>query len=165
MIGNLQETGTFRLIFHLYKSASAEYEIKALNALREHFSKYPIEFALVHLGYGHNFRIYNEDGAAEVPKGTFIQLSKYTALLHFIPQSDLPLKIDLDKRSSFTSLFYLAKQVYWFSHLSHRSYIPSKRTVTIMYPSLMAQMTEKLKKVDSWDYDRLKAVSEKLWFI
>jgi hypothetical protein len=85
--------------------------------------------------------------------------------LHFVPKSDLPLKIDLDKRSDFTSLFYIAKQVYWFSHLSHRSYMPSKRTVTIMYPSLMARMTEELKKVEGWDFDRLKAVSDKLWFI
>ena len=43
--------------------------------------------------------------------------------------------------------------------------MPSKRTVTIMYPSLMAKMTEELKKVDGWDYERLKAVSDKLWFI
>jgi hypothetical protein len=34
-----------------------------------------------------------------------------------------------------------------------------------MYPSLMARMTEELKKVEGWDYERLKAVREKLWFI
>jgi hypothetical protein len=34
-----------------------------------------------------------------------------------------------------------------------------------MYPSLMANITEKLKEVDGWDYERLRAVSEKLWFI
>lgn len=165
LVSELKSKGTFRLIFHLYKSASEEYEIKAINNLQERFSEYDIEFALVHLGYGHNFRLYYNDGKNEVKQGIYVQLNKHSALLNFVKESDLPLKIDLDKRSTFTSLFYLAKQVYWFSHLSHRSYMPAKRTVTIMYPSLMAKMTEELKKVDGWDYERLKALSEKLWFI
>jgi hypothetical protein len=161
----MSKAGTFRLIFHLFKSASEEFEIKAINGLKDRLGNYNFEFALVHLGYGHNFRLYYNDGKNDIAQGTYIQLTKYSALLHFVKHSDLPLKIDLDKRSTFTSLFYIAKQVYWFSHLSHRSYIPSKRTVTIMYPSLMAKITEELKKVDNWDYDRLKAVSDKLWFI
>jgi len=165
LVDEMSKSGTFRLIFHLFKSASEEYEIKAINGLKERFSNYKFEFALVHLAYGHNFRLYYNDGKNDINQGTYIQLSKHSALLHFVSKSDLPLKIDLDKRSTFTSLFYIAKQVYWFSHLSHRSYIPSKRTVTIMYPSLMAKMTEELKKVEGWDYERLKAVSEKLWFI
>ncbi|TPG44147.1 argonaute/piwi family protein [Flavobacterium pectinovorum] len=165
LVEEMSKSGTFRLIFHLFKSASEEYEIKAINKLKERFTNFNFEFALVHLAYGHNFRLYNNDGNSDIRQGTYVQLSKHSALLHFVGKSDLPLKIDLDKRSTFTSLFYLAKQVYWFSHLSHRSYMPSKRTVTIMYPSLMAKMTEELKKVEGWDYERLKAVSEKLWFI
>ena len=165
LVEEMSKSGTFRLIFHLFKSASEEYEIKAINGLKERLANYNFEFALVHLAYGHNFRLYYNDGKYDINQGTYIQLSKHSALLHFVSKSDLPLKIDLDKRSTFTSLFYIAKQVYWFSHLSHRSYMPSKRTVTIMYPSLMARMTEELKKVEGWDYERLKAVSEKLWFI
>lgn len=165
LVREMSKTGTFRLIFHLFKSASEEYEIKAINGLKERLADYNFEFALIHLAYGHNFRLYYNDGKSDINQGTYIQLSKHSALLHFVSKSDLPLKIDLDKRSTFTSLFYIAKQVYWFSHLSHRSYMPSKRTVTIMYPSLMARMTEELKKVEGWDYERLRAVSEKLWFI
>lgn len=165
LVEEMSKSGTFRLIFHLFKSASEEYEIKAINGLKERLANCNFEFALVHLAYGHNFRLYYNDGKSDINQGTYIQLSKHSALLHFVSKSDLPLKIDLDKRSTFTSLFYIAKQVYWFSHLSHRSYMPSKRTVTIMYPSLMAKMTEELKKVEGWDYERLKAVSDKLWFI
>ena len=165
LVEEMKNSGTFRLIFHLFKSASEEYEIRAINKLKERLSNYNFEFALVHLAYGHNFRLYYNDGRNDIIPGSYIQLSKYSAILHFVKSSDLPLKIDIDKRSTFTSMFYIAKQVYWFSHLSHRSYIPSKRTVTIMYPSLMAKMTEELKKVDNWDYDRLKFVEDKLWFI
>jgi len=164
-IEEFNKSNKFRLIFHLFKLASKKYEIKAINNLKDKFSNFNFEFALVHLGYGHNFRLYYNDGKSNVRKGTYVQISNNTALLHFIEESDLPLKIELDKRSNFKSLYYLAKQVYWFSHLSHRSYRPSKKTVTIMYPSLMAKVTEELKKVDGWDFDRLKFVSEKLWFI
>jgi len=165
LVEEMKNSGTFRLIFHLFKSASEKYEIKAINNLQERLSDYNFEFALVHLAYGHNFRLYYNDGRNDIMTGSYIQLSKHSAILHFVKNSDLPLKIDIDKRSTFTSMFYIAKQVYWFSHLSHRSYMPSKRTVTIMYPSLMAKMTEELKKVDNWDYDRLKFVEDKLWFI
>lgn len=165
LVEEMSGSGTFRLIFHLFKSASEKYEIKAINNLKERLSNYNFEFALVHLAYGHNFRLYYNDGKNDIVQGSYIQLSKHSAILHFVKNSDLPLKIDVDKRSTFTSMFYLAKQIYWFSHLSHRSYMPSKRTVTIMYPSIMAKMTEELKKVDNWDYDRLKHVEDKLWFI
>lgn len=165
IVDKIDKNRTFRLIFHLYKSASEKYEIRAIEKLKERLSDYNFEFALVHLAYGHNFRLYYNDGNNDVAQGTYIQLSKHSALLHFVKNSDLPLKIDIDKRSTFTSMFYIAKQIYWFSHLSHRSYMPSKKTVTIMYPSLMAKMTEELKKVDNWDYDRLKFVEDKLWFI
>jgi hypothetical protein len=165
LVEEMKNSGTFRLIFHLFKSASEKYEIKAINNLQNRLSDYNFEFALVHLAYGHNFRLYYNDGRNDIMQGSYIQLSKHSAILHFVKNSDLPLKIDIDKRSTFTSMFYIAKQVYWFSHLSHRSYMPSKRTVTIMYPSLMAKMTEELKKVDNWDYDRLKFVEDKLWFI
>lgn len=164
-IEEMKEGQTFRLIFHLFKSASQKYEIEAINNLQNRLSDFNFEFALVHLGYGHNFRLYYNEGQNDISQGSYIQLSSNTALLHFVKNSDLPLKIELDKRSTFNSLFYIAKQVYWFSHLSHRSYMPAKKTVTIMYPSIMAKITEELKKVEGWDYERLDAVSDKLWFI
>lgn len=167
VITNHIDTGeNFRLIFHLFKSAGKDNEIRAVENVTKRLNNFKFDFALVHLGYGHNFRLYNNDGKYDVAKGTFVKLDYRIALVHFVPKSCLPLKIELDKRSlGFTDLFYLAKQVYWFSNLSHRSYNPSKRTVTIMYPSLMAAMTEKLSEVPNWNYDRLKFVSDKLWFI
>ena len=156
----------FRIIFHLFKSAGKDNELKAIENVMKRLSQYKFDFALLHLGYGHNFRLYHNDGKGKIYRGSYVKLTKYTALLHFVSDSDLPLKIELDKRSQgFTDLYYLSKQVYWFSSLSHRSYSPSKKTVTIMYPSLMASITEKLRKVPNWNIDRLKYVSDKLWFI
>lgn len=156
----------FRLIFHLYKNASQEYEINAIENLIKRLANFDFDFVLLHVGYGHNFRIYKNAGEETIDKGTFIKIDSNTALLHFVPDSIVPLKIELDKRSKgFNDLYSLSRQIFWFSSLSHRSYNLSKRTVTIMYPSLMAAMTEKMSKVPNWDYERLKRVSDKLWFI
>lgn len=155
----------FRLIFHLFKSAGEKYEIQAVTNVVEQFTQYKFQYALVHLGYGHNFRLFNNDGNESLSKGSFVRLSSQSSLLHFVQESTLPLYIQIDKRSSFKDIFYISQQAYWFTNLSHKSYIPAKRAVTILYPSLMANMTEKLKYVDGWDYERLKTVSNKLWFI
>lgn len=155
----------FRIIIHLFKSASNRYEIHAVEKAIQNFHDLSFKYALVHLGYGHNFRFYSNDGHSEINRGTYLKLDSHSALLHFVPKSDLPLYIQLDRRSTFKDLYYLSKQIFWFSNLSHRSYLPAKKSVTITYPSLMAQLTEKLKTVEGWDYDRLSKVSDKLWFI
>lgn len=154
-----------RLIFHIFKSPSNRYELKALSNVIDRLSGKVIKFAFVHVGYGHNFRLFNNDGKASVNKGFYINTSENEALINFVDRSSVPLKITIDGRLNFIDVYYLAKQIYWFSHLSCRSYIPSKKSVSIMYPSLMARMTEKLKKIDGWDYDILKTVGGKLWFI
>lgn len=155
----------FRLIFHIYKSPSSEYELAAVQDVIKTFNNYSFSFALIHLGYGHNYRLFYGNGGRNVSRGLYLSLDDHEALLHFVPKSNLPLKIRLDGRSSFKDLQYLSQQVYWFSDLSHRSYMPSKRTVTLMYPSLMVSLTEKLKEVEGWDFDRLKYINDKLWFI
>lgn len=155
----------FRIIFHLFKSASNRFEIKAIENVIKTFAGMKFQYALVHLGYGHNFRLFFNDGKDDVRRGTYIKLDSHSALIHFVPKNCLPLLVQVDRRSSFQDLYYISKQVYWFSNLSQRSYQPAKKTVTITYPSLMASLTEKLKQVEGWDYDRLKSIAEKLWFI
>ncbi|GFZ79843.1 hypothetical protein GCM10011531_07220 [Aquaticitalea lipolytica] len=155
----------FRLIFHIYKSPSSEYELSAVKEVIELFREYSFTFALIHLAYGHNYRLFYGQGTQKVSKGLYLPIDDYEALLNFVPHSNLPLKIRLDGRSTFQDLQYLSQQVYWFSDLSHRSYMPAKRTVTLMYPSLMVALTEKLKEIDGWDFDRLKHINDKLWFI
>ncbi len=162
---HIDKSKEFRIIFHLYKSSSYQYEIKAIEDVIEEFKDLNFKYALAHIGYGHNFRLFRDDGNADVTRGTYLKLSSNLALLNFVKTDCLPLRIDLDNRSTFKDLYYVSKQVYWFSSLSHRSYFPAKKTVTITYPSLMARITEELKQVEGWDYDRLEKVSEKLWFI
>lgn len=155
----------FRLIFHIYKSPSSKYEVSAVKEVVEFFNQYSFKYALIHLAYGHNYRLFYGDGNYNVTRGMYLPLDDKESLLSFVPKSNLPLKIRLDKRSTFQDLQYLSQQIYWFSDLSHRSYMPAKKTVTLMYPSLMVSLTEKLKEVEGWDFHRLKHINNKLWFI
>lgn len=64
-------------------------------------------------------------------------------------------------------IYYITEQAFSFAHLSERSFLPSKKPITILYPSIMASLIEKLKRIDRWDSDKLKVkgVTEKLWFL
>ncbi len=157
----------FRLIFHLFKSASNRYEIKAVENIINKFQTENLSFkyAFVHLAYGHNFRLYTNDGKANTAKGTYIELTKLRSLIHFVQESTIPLEVEIDRRSTFQDLRYISKQIYWFSHLSHRTFMPSKKTVTILYPSIMSGLMEKLREIEDWDRKRPEKITEKLWFI
>jgi len=154
-----------RIIFHMFKSPSNKYEIKALENVINRLQNIIVKYAFVHVGYGHNFRLYNNNGKSNLDKGYYIHLSENEALINFVDRGSIPLKITVDNRSSFQDIYYLAQQIYWFSHLSCRSYIPAKKSVSITYPSIMASITEKLKQIDGWDYNILQKVGEKLWFL
>lgn len=177
----INKKSEFRLVFHLFKSASKEYEIKAVENVIKKFQNESLTFkyAFVHLAYGHNFRLISNDGINNdiikvfgkeqkvniTPKGTYIELSKYRSLVHFVQESTVPLEIEIDKRSTFEDLRYLSTQIFWFSHLSHRTFLPSKKTVTILYPSIMSGLLDKLREIDDWDKMRAEKITDKLWFI
>lgn len=155
------------LIFHIFKSASKNREIKALENVIRHFADINITYAFVHLGYGHNFRLYYNDGNGDLKKGQYIRLNKSESLLIVNDKSTTPLKLTIDSRSTFRDIYYITQQAFAFAHLSERSFTPSKKPITIMYPSIMASLIEKLKYVEKWDQDKLKVkgVTEKLWFL
>ena len=151
----------------MFKSASNRYEIKAVENIINKFQTENLSFkyAFVHLAYGHNFRLYTNDGKANTAKGTYIELTKLRSLIHFVQESTIPLEVEIDRRSTFQDLRYISKQIYWFSHLSHRTFMPSKKTVTILYPSIMSGLMEKLREIEDWDRKRPEKITEKLWFI
>ncbi len=163
----INKNSEFRLVFHLFKSASKKYEIKAVENVIKKFQNENLTFkyAFVHLAYRHNFRLFSNDGQSNTPKGTYIELSKYRSLVHFVQESTITLEIEIDKRSTFEDLRYLSTQIFWFSHLSHRTFLPSKKTVTILYPSIMSGLLDKLGEIDRWDIMLAKKITDKLWFI
>lgn len=155
----------YRLIFHINKAPSNKYEIKAINNVLNKFNEYNISYAIVHLNYNHNFRIFNNEGKENNRKGVYINIDDNKALLNLSDKSVNPLLIDVDTRSTFKDKDYITKQIYWFCHLSFRSFIPSKRTVTMQYPYLISRLTNEIKQIDGWDYELLKGIGDKLWFL
>ena len=154
-----------RLLFHLFKEAGKRYELTAIDNALKHFRQYEIQYSLVHLSYGHNFRMFKNQGK-EVPyRGTFIQLSSKQALLHMGGRSVVPIQVRLDERSEYRDIYEITKQVLYFAHLSYRTFIPPGKPVTVKYPSLMAKMVSELKKVPNWDYSILNKLNDTLWFI
>lgn len=155
------------LIFHIYKSVGKKAEIRALEKVIARYKDVNISYAFVHLNYGHNFRLYNNDGRDNLKKGQYIRLNSLDSLVVVNDKGSIPLRITINKRSSFKDIYYISQQAFFFSHLSERSFMPSKKPITILYPSIMANLIEKLKIVEKWDYDKLrvKGVTEKLWFL
>ena len=154
-----------RLIFHLFKEAGKKYELTAINNALIHFKQFDVQYSLVHLSDGHNFRILKNQGKTPPHRGTFIQLSSRQALIHMGGRSVVPIQVRLDKRSEYRDLYEITRQVLYFAHLSHRTFAPTSQPVTIKYPNLMARKVSELKKVPSWDYAILNKLNDKLWFI
>jgi len=160
------ETGeSIRLIFHLFKEASKEHELKAIQQTLEEFSAYDIQFSIVHLSYNHNLRLFQDEGKTSVQRGTYIQVSTLQAVLHMGNQTKVPILVRLDRRSTYKDLFDTCKQVIYFCHLCYRSFRPSNVPVTIKYPSLMAKLAFELKQVPDWDKSQMNKIKNKLWFI
>jgi len=165
---NISKEQGIRLIFHLYKSAGKKREIYAIEKAIEKFKDYKIEFSLLHVGYGHNFKIYKNQGNECPDRGTIINVSDNQLLLNFankLKGNPSPLSIRIDRRSTFKDLNYLAKQVFFFSFISFRSFMPPKKPITTLYPSIMSKLTEEMKMIDGWDYDKLQYIGNKLWFL
>ena len=154
-----------RLLFHLFKEASKKHELIAIDKALKHFKQYDVQYGLVHLSYGHNFRIFRNQGSDPPDRGTFVQLSSQQALLHLGGRSVVPIQIRLDKRSGYKDIYEITKQVLYFAHLSYRTFIPPSQPVTIKYPNLMAKMVSELKKVPNWDPTIMDKLNDKLWFI
>ncbi|WP_444894749.1 Piwi domain-containing protein [Microbulbifer sp. TRSA001] len=153
-----------RLVFHLFKDASKKYELSAINQCLEEFSEYEIEYAIVNISYNHSFKMFN-NVTEQLVRGCFVKMSDSHALLCMGGKGSRPLQIKLDARSTYKDLFELSKQILFFAHLSHRSFMPANSPVTTIYPQRLAKLTSDLLTVNHWDVDMLHGMKEKLWFI
>ena len=154
-----------RFIFHLTKSPSNRYEIKAINNVLQNYKNYNVQFAFVKIGYYHNFRLFKDDGKSNVFDGQYLRISSNEALVQFKGKDKSPVRFTLHQDSTFRDLLSLSKQVYWFAFLSYRSYNPARKPVTTLYPWLITSLLEKMKNVDGWDKDIIRRMEDKLWFI
>ena len=66
----------------------------------------------------------------------------------------------------FTDLNYIVQQIYSFTYLSWRSFLPADKPATMKYSELIAQQLGKLRQVENWDADSLKfKLKATKWFL
>lgn len=66
----------------------------------------------------------------------------------------------------FSDLTYIVQQIYSFTYLSWRSFLPAEQPATMLYSALMSKLLSRLRKVDGWDPDSLNyKLKRKKWFL
>jgi hypothetical protein len=175
---------TIRLIFHVYKRTGRR-EAQAIQNAIAKLTRYTIEFALLHLNDSHDFKLFNVKSSAEgnangasdtdliPPRQRMVEIGPRERLITFIGPKQYrrrgipaPLRITLDRASTYNDLDYLSQQAYEFSCISWRSFNPSTQPVTVFYSELMARLNSRLRQVGAWNQELVRTkLSRKLWFI
>lgn len=175
--GVLDKKQDFLLIFHIFKPAGKDNEIKALKNIISKFVDYRFNYTFVHIGDGHNYCFFSYEHTSSQfvfkkkndlglnDRGTFVKIHNKQGFLGLNPTSSKFLKIDIHKDSTFVDLEYIATQIYEFAELSHTSYNKSGKPVTIKYANLMAYFAEKLKEIPGFYLEEIEMSDNSLWFI
>jgi hypothetical protein len=182
-----------RLIFHVFKPLR-DVEAQAVKSLIEQLTNFRVEFAFLHVSEDHGWMVFDlhEEGRQDwrpaerwqrgkvkgefVPdRGYAVPLGRWQILLTVTGPGQLktplqgtprPLLLVLHRESTFRDLSYLAGQVYRFTSLSWRSFLPGSRPVTILYSDRIASMLGKLRQVRNWNPDALGTqLQGSRWFL
>ncbi|WP_299110036.1 Piwi domain-containing protein [uncultured Winogradskyella sp.] len=69
-------------------------------------------------------------------------------------------------RLLFTDLNYIVQQIYSFTYLSWRSFLPGEKPASMLYSDLISKLLGKMRKVEGWDPDSLNyKLKRKKWFL
>lgn len=182
-----------RLIFHVFKPLR-DVEAQAVKHLIKRLTDFRVEFAFLHVSEDHDWMAFDLHEAGRqtrrpaerwqrgkvqgqfVPdRGYAVPLGRSQILLTVTGPSQLktplqgtprPLLLILHRESTFRDLSYLAGQVYRFTFLSWRTFLPGSRPVTILYSDRIAVMLGKLRQVRNWNPDALTTqLQGSRWFL
>jgi hypothetical protein len=66
----------------------------------------------------------------------------------------------------FYDLSYICQQVFSFTYLSWRSFLPGERPATMLYSNLISNLLSKMRGIPGWDPDKLNyGMKRKKWFL
>lgn len=70
------------------------------------------------------------------------------------------------KRMLFHDLNYITQQIYSFTYLSWRSFLPREDPATMLYSKLISKLLGKMRSIPEWDADKLNySLKRKKWFL
>ena len=119
-------------------------------------------------------------------RGTNLKLDKHACLIQMLGGKDIksdshgasnPLLVKIriptgDKLYQdiepllFVDLQYIVQQLFSFTNLSWRNYLPSEHPATMLYSELIAKQLGRLRKIEGWSPDILNyALKTKKWFL
>jgi hypothetical protein len=66
----------------------------------------------------------------------------------------------------FYDLNYITQQIYSFTYLSWRSFLPREEPATMLYSNLISRLLGKMRSIPEWDADKLNyTLKRKKWFL
>lgn len=189
------EGDTIRLIFHIFKPIK-NVEFDVVKKLVTDIQKYRIQFAFITIGKKHPFLMFDpqQNGIAKygnikgefIPnRGSNIFVDSTTCIIQMLGAKELkteshamssPIQIKIrtpDKNAvdhaddfMFTDLSYIVQQIYSFTYLSWRSFLPGEQPATMFYSTLISKLLSRLRNVAGWDSDSLNyKLKRKKWFL
>lgn len=171
-----------RIVVHAFKPMR-DMEVESVKASLGKFSDFDVQFAFVHVKQDHPYLLFDDESAGvkgrgeKTPvRGLFAEVGDYEALLTLTGPQQLkrptdglprPLLLKLHRDSTFKDIIYLAKQVYWFSNHSWRSFLPAAMPVTIYYSDLVAGLLGRLDRLGNrWSPSvMLGKIGTTRWFL
>lgn len=70
------------------------------------------------------------------------------------------------KDMMFYDLSYITQQIYSFTYLSWRGFLPREEPATMLYSNLISRLLGKMRNIAEWDADKLNyALKRKKWFL
>lgn len=186
---NWMKGDTVRLVFHVFKPFNDD-EILAIESMVEDLRKdFEIIFAYITISRHHPYLIFdrNQNGVKDFKnygkvkgiwqpqRNTNSKIDDHQWLLQLTGPNEIktyrqgmasPVLIKLHEKSSFKDLEYLTRQIYYFSSISWRSFMPTALPVTLDYSNQIAKILGNLRMSGHWDNDLLPAkLKSKAWFL
>jgi hypothetical protein len=175
-----------RFIFHQSYKKYKELEAEAVGEFAKSLSDFDVQYAFVHVSDSHNWMLFDpavrgikfgrsQKGVMVPQRGQCVPLGPRTALLTLAGPYQVknplqgcphPVLINIHENSTFTSLDYLARQIFNLSFMSWRGFSPSTLPVSISYSNLIVDLLAHLRHVKNWNPETLAtALKERRWFL
>jgi hypothetical protein len=192
---NWRDGDTIRLIFHIFKPIkNVEFDVVA--SLIKEYPNFKIQFAFVTVSKMHPYLLFDSKGGKVsngrkigeyVPnRGTNLKIDRHSCLIQMLGGYDIksdfhgasnPLLIKIRIPTGdalytdiepmlFVDLQYIVQQIFSFTYLSWRNYLPSEHPATMLYSELIAKQLGRLRKIEGWSPDILNfTLKTKKWFL
>ncbi|HXR75386.1 MAG TPA: Piwi domain-containing protein [Bryobacteraceae bacterium] len=175
-----------RFIFHQSFKKYKDVEAEAVKQFAASLSEFDVKYAFVHVSDSHNWMLLDPKspgvkfgrsmkGKMVPARGQCVPLGPHTALVTLSGPYQVktarqgcphPVLVSIHEDSTFTSLDYLARQVFNLSFMSWRGFNPSTLPVSISYSNMIVDLLGHLRHVKNWNPETLAtALKERRWFL